>query len=133
MSKVKGRQPPRSVPAHWGGTPDPEDLDDTPVEMPISACRPTPLNELIARAVQQAFESEGNDQVESWDEANDFEEEDPDALDMSPYELTELHPEPLPSAEIEADKPSEAPEAPEEESGREPPQPEPEARPEASG
>lgn len=91
MSKEKGRQPPRSVPGHWGGSPDPEDLDPTPVEMPLGACRPTPLAELIARAVHQELQNREEEGVESWDEANDFEYEgDEELLDMSPYELKEL-------------------------------------------
>ncbi len=94
MSKKARRQPPRRVPNHHGGTPDPENHDETPVEMPLHACRPTPLNELIARMVHQHVEAEKNEGFETFEESNDFEEEDPEVLDMSPYELSELPPDP---------------------------------------
>lgn len=84
------------------GKPDRE-LDSTPVEMPFGSCRPTPLQDLIARMVREAVESEKGDEFESFEESNDFEEEDPDTLDLSRYELQELPPEPLEDFSIEDD------------------------------
>ncbi|AXL15099.1 hypothetical protein [Microviridae sp.] len=72
------------------GKPDPEELDDTPIEMPIGSMRPTPLQDLIANMVREAMVAEAGDEFETMDEASDFEEEDPDVLDMSPYTLTDL-------------------------------------------
>lgn len=72
------------------GSPDPEILDDTPLEMPLGARRPTPLHDIIARMVRDAVSQETGDVWETPEEADDFEEEDPDTLDFSPYEFDEL-------------------------------------------
>lgn len=94
MRKGKRRQLEAKDPlAHWGGISDPEILDTTPVEIPLGCSVPTPLSELIARAVHAELDRKEAEGLESWDEANDFEEEDPEALDMSAYELTEMEPE----------------------------------------
>lgn len=132
-SSTEGRQPRRSLPEHWGGSPDPEELDETPVEMPLGACQPTPLNELIARMVQQAVQQESEDEFETFDEANDFDDVDPDALDMSPYELTELRPESAESAELEAETAREAVEEPKGDPEIPEVVPEAESRPDDSG
>lgn len=71
------------------GGPERE-LDTTPIEMPLGACRPTPLQDIVARMVREAVAIEKGEEFESWEENNDFEEEDPDVLDLSPYELQEL-------------------------------------------
>lgn len=71
------------------GAPD-RKLDTTPIEMPLGAIRPTPLQDLIARMVHQAIEIEKGEEVETWEESDDFEEEDPDTLDISQYELQDL-------------------------------------------
>ena len=75
------------------GRPDPEVLDDTPVAMPLSACRPPNLTEQIAKMVRAAIQEERQDEMETFEEANDFEEEDPEAIDLSPYELTPMQAE----------------------------------------
>lgn len=72
------------------GAPDPEDLDTTPIEMPLGARRPTPIHELIARMVKEAVATETNEDYETFDESNDFDEEDPDTIDLSPYELVPM-------------------------------------------
>lgn len=72
------------------GAPDPEQLDTTPVDMPIGYMRPTPLQDLIANMVRQQIEVERQEEFETMDEADDFEEEDPDTLDLSAYSLTAL-------------------------------------------
>lgn len=71
------------------GAPD-RKLDTTPIEMPLGACRPTPLQDIVARMVREAIAVEAGEEPETWEESNDFEEEDPDILDFSPYELQEL-------------------------------------------
>jgi len=71
------------------GAPD-EPLDITPIEMPLGACMPTPLQDIVARMVREQVALEKGEEFESWDEQDDFEEDDPDTLDMSPYELQEL-------------------------------------------
>lgn len=72
------------------GAPDPEKLDTTPVALPVGACQPTPLQDIVARLVREAIELEKDEEFESFEESNDFEEEDPDTLNMSPYELTDM-------------------------------------------
>lgn len=89
--------------------PDPE-LDDTPLEMPLGSRRPPSLAEQIARMVQEAIVAEKGSEVPSWEEEDDFEEEDADLLDFSKYELQALQEEsairdygPEPDAEFGAE------------------------------
>lgn len=91
------------------GKPD-RQLDNTPVEMPFGSCRPTPLQDLIARMVREAVQAEKGDEFETFEESNDFEEEDPDTLDLSRYELQELPRELVEDFSIEEDDPDPAPE-----------------------
>lgn len=88
------------------GGPDAR-LDTTPVEMPLGASRPTPLQDLIARMVREAVAVEKGEEFESWEESEDFEEEDPDTLDLSRYELQDVE-----SAYDPSYDPLRAPEAP---------------------
>lgn len=82
------------------GAPDPENLDKTPVEMPLGYTRPTPLEEMIATMVQQVISREKKEEFETPDEADDFSFDDDDLLDLSPYTLAELtEEEPLVAAE----------------------------------
>lgn len=67
--------------------------DNTPVEMPLGARRAPSLADQIARMVHQAIEAEKGSEYGSWEEEDDFEEEDPDVLDFSKYELQELQEE----------------------------------------
>lgn len=78
----------------YNGKRDPENLDTTPIEMPLGACRPTPIQDLIARMVRQAIVEEKGIEPETWEESDDFEEEDPDTLDFSRYELLDIGEEP---------------------------------------
>lgn len=71
------------------GAPE-RQLDTTPVEMPLGASRPTPLQDIVARMVREAVAIEKGEEFETWEEQNDFDEEDPDTLDLSPYELQEI-------------------------------------------
>ena len=75
---------------HHGGKPDPEELDETPLEIPAGATVPMSLNEMIAKFVRQEVEMERNEEMESFEEADDFEPEDEALLDLSPYSLQEL-------------------------------------------
>lgn len=72
--------------------PDPP-ADNTPIELPLGARRPPTLQDQIARMVRAAVEAEQGQQYESWEESDDFEEENPDTLDFSKYELQMLHEE----------------------------------------
>lgn len=74
------------------GPPEPE-LDCTPIELPLNARRPRSLQDYIATMVQHAVMAERGEEMESWEESDDFEEEDPDTLDFSRYELAELQEE----------------------------------------
>lgn len=89
MENNTGRQA-NKPPAHWGGSPTAEELDTTPVEMPMGACRPKPLVELIADMVRQQVEERQNEQVESFGDADDFDDPDPEELDFTRYELLEI-------------------------------------------
>lgn len=82
------------TPARYG-RPDPEVLDTTPVAMPLGSTRPTPIADLIARMVRTAMEQERGEEFETFEESEDFEEEDPDNLDFSPYQLSDMHMEAL--------------------------------------
>ena len=117
----------RPFPSHWGGMPDPEDLDPTPMEVAIQTARPTPLNELIAQFVRAEVERETNQEFESFEEADDFELEpgdDGELLDMSPYTLSDL--------QDKAPIPEDPPEAPAEETAQAPPEAPEEAPPSES-
>ncbi len=107
------------------GKDDPEISDPTPIEMPLGYMRPTPIHELIARMVRQAVQLEKDEPFETEEEADDFEPEDEELLNMTPYTLTELQeqepftqeepePEPLP-AKPEPDPPTGDPPDPHEE------------------
>lgn len=74
------------------GAPE-KPLDPTPVEMPIGYTRPRSLQDYIATMVRQAVMAEQEEEFETWEESDDFEEEDPDTLDFSKYELQELQDE----------------------------------------
>jgi hypothetical protein len=75
---------------HWGGKPDPEKLDPRPREMPLGACKPETLSDTIARFVAAELAAQTPGDPESFEEADNFEEEDPDTLDFSPYEFAEI-------------------------------------------
>lgn len=89
------------LPKRWGNPEgDPEDLDTTPVAMPLGASAPTPIHQLIATMVHQALAQEKDDGHETFEEANDFEEElEPGLLDMSPYTLMDMDEEYEPADE----------------------------------
>lgn len=100
MAKKKAPIGGSQRPPHWGGTPDVEVLDDTPIAMPLGSCRPTPLNELIAHFVRREIESERGEEYETFEESEDFEDENDELLDLSAYELAVLKPEGIPDATI---------------------------------
>lgn len=76
-----------------GGNSAAEALDTTPMEMPLGACRPAPLQDIIARMVREEISREKHEEFETMEEADDFEEEDPDTLDFSRYELSDVQEE----------------------------------------
>lgn len=92
--------------------------DTTPMEMPVGFNRPLTLQEQIARMVRNAVEMERGDDFGSWEDEDDFEEEDPNTLDLSRYELQELQehenlsnygiePEPMPQETGDPPNPNE--------------------------
>lgn len=110
-------------PSHYGIGSDVEELDPTPVELPAGATAPPTMSEMIARVVHAKLESQEQEGYDSPEEADDFEEEDPDYLDMTAYEehlivteedVLEGLPE-APEAEIETEA---HPEPPSEEESR---------------
>lgn len=117
-AKKTGGSVKQTTPKHWGGSPSPEELDPTPMELPAGHTIPTPLHELIANFVRSEREALDEEEYETYEEANDFEEEeDPGLLDFSPYELQELEelePPPPPGSEEQSAVPEAAePEQPE--------------------
>lgn len=89
MASSKKATAAKPLPAHHGGPTEPEKLDTTPVEMPLGYAKPTPISELIARAVHEQIQAQSEEEHETFEEANDFEPEDPDVLDFSAYEIHE--------------------------------------------
>lgn len=71
-------------------------LDTTPVEIPLGAGRPKSLTDVIAQMVRQQIQETQEEEFESISESDDFEEEDPDTLDLTPYTLQDI-PEELPT------------------------------------
>ena len=93
MAKRKEAKAASQLPARYG-RPDPEINDEPPLEMPLGACRPEPLQSIIARMVRTSIQEETGEQFETEEEADDFEiEGDLGILDMSPYTLEEVEPE----------------------------------------
>lgn len=92
---------------------DIEQMDTTPMEIPIGAGVPRSLRDIMLSYMGEAVAKANGtwNEQESWEESQDFEEEDPDMLDLSPYELIELDEEP--AAVLPATSPEAAPEAPE--------------------
>ncbi len=88
-----------------------EDLDTTPMAAPVGADRPMTLQEEIQRFIKTEISQAAEDkQMETFEEADDFEEDDPDHVDLTPYNLTQLQEEePLP-----LDVPEETTQAPQE-------------------
>ena len=65
-------------------------LDPTPVEMPIGYKVPTSLEQMIAKMIRQERMDEIEDELETFEEANDFTPDEPEDLpDFSAYTLTE--------------------------------------------
>ncbi len=70
---------------------EPETHDDTPVEIPVSMTKPESMEEMMARLIAERIASTATAQgFDTWEEDEDFEDEDPDLLDFTPYELNEL-------------------------------------------
>lgn len=98
---------------------EPKKLDTTPLELPAGVTAPRPLADVIARMVRDAIQEEKGEEFETPEEADDFDMDDDELLDLSPYEMTDLtEEEPLPKPtlrvdtsedEPDEDKPKEAP------------------------
>lgn len=106
--------------SHMGRGRDPEPQSSIPVEMPAHCRTPDTLQDIIARLLweEKAKDAMANsrDEVESPEEADDFELPDEDfMLDMSPYEIPETHPEALQGYEVTETPPpiDEGPKGPE--------------------
>lgn len=89
-----------------------EHPDPTPHELAVEFQSPPSIEDMIRRYVRNEVSSAAQgDGYESWEEADDFEPEDPDELPFSPYVLTEhqLTEElPLPDADPPPADPSRA-------------------------
>lgn len=93
-NRSQAAKPRQTPPARWGNPAgDPEELDTTPVEMPVGYNHPRPLQDLIATMVRQAVQDEQNDSFGTMEDEDDFEEETDELLDFSEYELTDIQAE----------------------------------------
>lgn len=102
-----------------------EKNDPTPMAKPIGYNQPLSLQDEIRRFIRQEVSVQAQDDGhETFEEADDFEEEDPDTVDLTNYELTALQalenaeeinldapddPSPAEPAETKQENPSEAP------------------------
>lgn len=116
MSKAKSgtaEPSPNSMVVRMGKPSDVEECDPTPMEIPLGAKRPIPLNEMIARFIRDEVQRESAEEFETLEEADDFEPEDEDLLDLSPYEMTAMQAEyPIEEVPQEGDEaPAEADDA----------------------
>lgn len=68
----------------------PEKLDTTPIAIPEGAIRPPSIHDEIRRFMRHEQNRIQDAGFETEEEANDFEPEDPDILDLTRYELEPL-------------------------------------------
>lgn len=69
-------------------------MDTTPLALPVGMRQPPTLAEEVRRFVRQELsESASQAGSETFEEADDFTEEDPDRLPLTPYELTAMQAE----------------------------------------
>lgn len=82
----------------WNRWKDDEEVNSgTPHEAILSGDSPPSLQDTIARLVGQHLQAQSDDGHETFDEANDFAEEDADLTDLTPYELNALEDDVTPS------------------------------------
>jgi len=99
---------------------DKEVLDPTPAAIPISVSSPPSMQELVQRYVRETVSEIARDEGHgTFEEEDDFEEDDHDELSLSGFEVTEYQMEDDPGIEDgEGEKPADSPpEAP----GEDPP------------
>jgi len=100
--------------------PHTEKHSGIPVEMPSGAARPLSMKEMVQRYIREEVSRSASqdDGQESWEEANDFTEEDPDTIPLTHHQViamddSELREEAMSSYGI--DLVDDRPEAPQEE------------------
>jgi len=77
--KINARAPAREVP------------DPTPIELPIGYDRPPTMRELVHEYVEGAMSAKAAESdYGTFEEEDDFEEDDPNLLDLSGYEVSEF-------------------------------------------
>ena len=95
---------------HHGGKkpyiPDPGE----PVEMPLGYRQPKSLQQIISESIAAALSRETDEEYGSLEEENDFEEEDPNTLDLTAYELEALESEAIDNFELTESEPDPEPE-----------------------
>ena len=112
-SPSRGQGEAKTLHPRFHGHSTVDDLDRTPVAIPLGAGEPASMEDMIARMVRQAMQIEKAEEFETIEEAGDFEEEDPDTLDMSKYEFSEIQDwyeipdQPQPEAFVKDDRPGE--------------------------
>jgi len=68
-----------------------EELDPTPLEMPLDYGQPPSMRELVQQYVRgELSAAAAQHELGTFEEEDDFEEENPDLLDLSGYEVTEF-------------------------------------------
>lgn len=91
--------------------------DTTPVEIPFR--RPLTLRQEMQRFIRAELSKQANEQgFATFEEEDDFEEDDPDAEFLTPYSVQDMHPDtPDPRLPLEtmegSDQPDTAPPSPE--------------------
>jgi hypothetical protein len=70
---------------------DGETLDPTPVEMPADMEVPRTLEEIVGTMLAQEMARVTDDAgFDSWEESQDFDDDDPDLLDFTRFEMSDL-------------------------------------------
>ena len=106
MGSKSGRRQPDNQTSHHGGPYEPDSMDTTPLEMPAGTYTPESLTSKIARLVHAELQAEKDQEMETWDEANDFEPEDEELLNLTRYTVHEL------DDDLESQNPFAAPKPP---------------------
>ena len=79
-----------TAPKHWSVNYGPEKLDPTPVEMPVGFHQPKPLAEMMREFLKAELADRDQEELETFEEANDFADESDELMDMSAYQFTDM-------------------------------------------
>jgi len=88
--KAPAAKPVKQLPKRYSVGADPEQLDKTPIELPVNYRHPLSLEQMIAQALANEMTNKGDGSPETWEEANDFDVPDDEELDFTRYTLKEV-------------------------------------------